>query len=802
MAGVLLGTVAITVVVERLAWLFDSSALARAASPVPRAADSAQNCWTVRPVADGSMSLALNSSPQLLSIALAVLAGTSIATVVLLAVRAYRDAHRSQRNRERVEFDLDRERLLSDTLIETNPSFVVTISPDGKLLRMNQSMLEALDYTKEEAIGCDYIDTFVPEGDRPLVRGIFTRLLNEPQFTFNENRVLTRTGKTVWVAWHGRTVCHPVTGACEFFIGVGTDITERKQAVEALARAEAKYRSIFENAVEGIFQLAPDGHYLSANPALAKLFGYDSPEALIENLRDVDRQLYVDASRRAKLHRLLNAQNIVSGFEAEVYRRDGSVVWVAKDVRAVRDEAGNLLYYEGSVVDITERKRTEQQLRYNASHDTLTGLWNRGWFLSQVERSLRRTRRHANYHFAILFLDLDNFKAINDSLGHVAGDRLLLELAQRLEMLLRPGDTLARLGGDEFTILMENITSLDEAVNLAQHLQESMSQAFQVDNHSIFAHASIGIAFDNPDCHQPQDVLQDADIALYHAKKRKPLEGYVVFDRAMRNNTVRRLQLETDLLGAIETDQLQVVYQPIVALDTLRPIGFEALVRWTHPRYGAISPSEFVPIAEESGSIQALGIWVLRTACQQLHQWQQQIPGGDRLSISVNLSGRQLLSGFLPELDRVLRDSQIDPRALKLEITETALMEDIHGAVSLLHDIRRRQVKLCLDDFGTGYCSLNYLQQFPIDILKLDRSFIERLFREDGNSTIVTAIIRLAQDLGISALAEGIETITQLQSLQQLGCPYGQGYWFSRPLDRDRATEFLQCDLASSMRAV
>ncbi|WP_017660079.1 sensor domain-containing protein [Baaleninema simplex] len=693
---------------------------------------------------------------------------------------------------------LELERSFNQTLIEANPSFVVAIARDGTVLRMSESMLKALGYRREEVIGCDYLSTFVPVQYRQMVAGVFDKLIERRSLTHTQNPVLTQDGRQIWVEWHSRAVCNPKTGRCEFFFGMGIDITERNQTIEALAQAEAKYRSIFENAIEGIFQIAPQGHYLSANPALAYLLGYPSPQALIEELRHIDRQLYVDTNRRAKLLRLLQNQNVVSGFEAEVYRRDGSIIWISEDVRAVRDKNGNLLYYEGSVVDISERKRTEQRLRYSASHDALTGLWNRGWFFAQVERSLRRTRRHTNYNFALLFLDLDNFKSVNDSLGHAVGDRLLLAIAQRLENHLRPGDTFARLGGDEFTVLMENVSETGEAIAMAEQLQAALDAPFYIDEHQLFSQASIGIVAQGNDevYQQPQDLLQDADIALYRAKRQENKPHIVVFDRTMRSETVRRLQLETDLRSCIDRGELRVVYQPIVALDTLRVVGFEALVRWNHPQHGAISPSEFIPIAEETGTIQALGLWVLQVACRQLRRWQLKFPQPNPLHVSVNVSGKQLTPEFLPHLDRVLEETQLDRSTLKLEITETALMNDVDGAIDLLRSVKQRDIVICLDDFGTGYCSLNYLHRFPIDILKLDRSFVRSLSSSEntsknGKSKIVNTIVNLAHGLEIDIIAEGIEDTEQLQKLQNLDCQYGQGYWFAAPLSAEVAEELL-----------
>ncbi|MGC9505733.1 EAL domain-containing protein [Baaleninema sp.] len=725
----------------------------------------------------------------------AVVMGSAVGAVALR--RWYRSRRQIHPYSQEIRSALELERAFNQTLLEANPSLVVAIDREGRVLRMSESMLILLGYHREEVLGCDYLSTFVPVPYRQVVAQVFEKLLARSSLTHTENPVLTKDGRQIWVEWHGRAIPNPQTGRCEFFFGMGLDITERKRTVEALAQAEAKYRSIFENAIEGIFQVAPQGYYLSANPALAYLLGYPSPQVLIEELRDIDRQLYVDSSRRAKLLRLLQAQNVVSGFEAEVYRRDGSIIWISEDVRAVREENGDLRYYEGSVVDISERKRTEQRLRYSASHDALTGLWNRGWFFAQIERSLRRTRRHPSYNFALLFLDLDNFKSVNDSLGHVVGDRLLLALAQRLENYLRPGDTFARLGGDEFTVLMENVSDREEVVELAQQLQDALNAPFYIDEHQLFSQASIGIVAQGNDelYQQPQDLLQDADIALYRAKRQSNKPRIVVFDRAMRGETVRRLQLETDLRSCIDREELRVVYQPIVALNSLQVVGFEALVRWHHPQYGAISPVEFIPIAEETGSIQRLGLWVLQVASRQLRRWQRQFPHS-LLHVSVNVSGKQLTPEFLPQLDRVLEETRLPGSTLKLEITETALMNDVDGAIDLLQAVKAREIVICLDDFGTGYCSLNYLHRFPIDVLKLDRSFVRSLSlkkdaERNSKSKIVKSMVSLAHGLGIDIIAEGIENIHQLQHLQKLSCQYGQGYWFAAPLSAELAEELL-----------
>ncbi|HEY9837032.1 MAG TPA: diguanylate cyclase, partial [Vampirovibrionales bacterium] len=427
---------------------------------------------------------------------------------------------------------------------------------------------------------------------------------------------------------------------CSMAIQVGS-VLHRLQTLKALQQAEANYRSIVENAVEGIFQTTPDGRYMSANPALAEIYGYASLPELMADLCDRSHQIYVDPRCPEEFIRRLQEQDVVSGFEAQVYRADGSMIWISQNARAVRDVSNQLMYYEGSVVNITDQKWTEAQLRYNASHDALTGLWNRGFFMDRLVKAVSRAQSQADYEFAVLFMDLDDFKLVNDSLGHSVGDRLLMAIAGRLEQCLGPNDTLARFGGDEFTLLLEDIPRVEDAIAVAHQVHETLRQPFNVGTYEVFAGMSIGIVHSTAGDRRQPDFLRDADIAMYRAKAREK-GGYVVFDTAMREEAILRLELETDLRWAIERGEFQMFYQPIVRLSTREISGFEALIRWVHPRKGWISPNVFIPVAEETGTIERIGEWALIQACSQLKSWKKQFPTYPSLKMSVNLSGKQL----------------------------------------------------------------------------------------------------------------------------------------------------------------
>jgi diguanylate cyclase (GGDEF)-like protein len=441
--------------------------------------------------------------------------------------------------------------------------------------------------------------------------------------------------------------------------------------------------------------------------------------------------------------------------------------------------------------DITSRKAAEAQLLHEASHDVLTGLPNRAHFTERLGRAVTRSRQDHPDRFAVLFLDLDGFKVVNDSLGHMAGDQLLIGIGQRLGACVRGSDVVARLGGDEFAILLNDIRDENDALQLVTRIQDALSVPFRLLGHEVFTSASIGIAVSHPSYDRPVEMLRDADTAMYRAKAVGKAH-HLVFDQAMHTSAVERLNLETDLRRAIEREEFLVVYQPILDIETEQLVGFEALARWMHPTRGLIQPSDFIPAAEETGLILPLDLWVIRQACRQMLNWRNPRAGQEPLSLSVNLSGKQFAHGDLvQQLDSIIAETGFDPRSLRLEITESVIMGHPESTLNKLRHLERRGFCLSMDDFGTGYSSLSYLHRFPFNILKIDRSFVRRIGPAGENSEIVATIVALAHNLGMKVVAEGVETAEQAAQLRALRCQYGQGYYYSRPLPAEEAEAFL-----------
>lgn len=440
--------------------------------------------------------------------------------------------------------------------------------------------------------------------------------------------------------------------------------------------------------------------------------------------------------------------------------------------------------------DITKRKQAQKQLLHNTLHDELTGLPNQAFFMERLRLALERAKRREDYLFAVLFLDLDRFKVVNDSLGHIVGNQLLIAISRRLEAVLRSVDMVARFGGDEFTILLEDIENISTIIQVAERIQQELALPFKLNENEVFTNASIGIALSSPNYNQPEHLLRDADIAMYRAKTLGKAR-YEMFDTTMHHRAVVLLELETDLRRAIRREEFRIYYQPIVSLVSGRIIGFEALVRWQHPARGLVFPIEFIPVAEETGMIVFIGQWVLYEACRQMHTWHAQFPTTSPLMISVNLSGKQLTQpDLIEQIDQVLLHTGLDARSLKLEITESVVIDNTESAITMLLQLRALNIELQMDDFGTGYSSLSYLHRLPINTLKIDRSFISNIGIAGENLEIVRAIVTLAHSLNMDVTAEGIETVEKLAQLRALQCDRGQGYFFSQPLD-SKAVEVL-----------
>ncbi|MGD9947280.1 MAG: EAL domain-containing protein [Desulfobulbus sp.] len=678
-----------------------------------------------------------------------------------------------------------------------------------------------------------------------------------------------------------------------------------------------RYRSLFNNALEGIFFTTPDGRYLDVNPTLARIYGFSTPKELISHFQDIKHQLYVKPERRDEFITTLERDNKVIGFESQVRKRNGDIIWISENARAVYDGSGAISYYEGTVMnitvrkqaqqeleiqraffsqlfdnspqaiviidtqrnvvdcnhgfeqlfgyravdimgfgmralivpeelmmecentrntilggktvqcetqrrhrngtlipvdmigfpirvgsanngiiyiyqDISERKSFEEQITHQAFHDALTGLPNRTLFGERLERALERSRRRSELYYAVLMIDLNKFKSINDTLGHPAGDQLLIEVGKRLSVCVRSVDTVARLGGDEFAIILEEFTARNELLKAARRMHSILCEPFSLYGNDITPGASIGIVPKIAEYSSAEEVLRDADIAMYRAKQQG--KGIVLFDKRMHQELVESINLEAELREILANEGLTLHYQPIVSVIDESLQGFEALVRWNHPLRGMVPPDRFIPLAEETGLIIDLGKWVISEACRTLKSWQDSFNAAQDLTMSVNVSCRQFAKpGLVEHVTEVLTQNALNPACLKIEVTESVIMHNVDRAVSELNRLRALGVQIAIDDFGTGYSSLAYLRRIPIDHLKIDRSFISGF--EEGtkeNDQIVRSIITLARSLGLGVIAEGVENRDQLERLRLLDCDRAQGFMFSRPVDHLKAQELIR----------
>ncbi|MFC7286886.1 putative bifunctional diguanylate cyclase/phosphodiesterase [Herminiimonas glaciei] len=642
-------------------------------------------------------------------------------------------------------------------------------------------------YTEEDLLFNSRVsyDQITHPDDRQHVRDtILEAVQNNRRFDI-EYRIVRADGSIRHVWERGTNISHDTWDILEGFI---QDVTERKQADEALREAERRYRSIFENAIEGIYQSTPNDGYLAVNPALARMYGYDSPQELISTLRDIDNQVYVDPQRRLEFKRLMSKHGVVTNFESRVHRRNGEVIWISENARSVYNNDGTLLFFEGTVEAITERKLHEAEIQFQATHDALTGLPNRTLLYDRMQQAVLHSERYGKLT-AIAFLDLDQFKFINDSLGHQVGDELLKITAQRLTSCLRESDTVARQGGDEFVLLLTDQPNEEAITHTMQRVLHEVSQPWKANDLEFQITCSIGLTLCPDDGRDAETLLKNADSAMYKAKE-LGRNNFQYFSAEMNSSVTDRLELLNRLRQAITNEDFVLHYQPKVSLASHQIIGAEALVRWNSAHSGMVSPASFIPLAEETGLIIPLGEWVLRTACRQNRAWQD--AGYPPIPISVNLSPRQLARGDIVEMvERILTETGLEAQYLELEITESVMTTDVEKSFALLTRLRSLGVKISLDDFGTGYSSLSYLKRFPVDTLKIDQSFVRDIATDQDSAAIVKAIISLGRNLNLTVLAEGIETEDQFQFLLANGCDEGQGYLMSKPVPNKNFVDLL-----------
>jgi diguanylate cyclase (GGDEF)-like protein/PAS domain S-box-containing protein len=686
-----------------------------------------------------------------------------------------------------IESELDKSRQLFASFMENSPAMAFIKDLSGRYIFCNPAFGECLGLPAQQIIGRDDMAIW-PEDVARMIREYDVFVQREGQPLLVNEQVHPRDGGPVR---HLQVSKFPLMqkGSITAVAGIALDLTRQVRTELALQQSEDRHRIVAEYTHGMECWISPSGEMIYVSPSCERITGYPREHFLadrngLENLVHPDD---VEAWRQ------FHSQSLDDeSLDYRIRHKNGSQRWVNEVKRDVMGGNGGSLGVRISLRDITDRKKMELQLRHLALHDPLTGLANRTLCLDRIRQAVERSRRRKPHSFSIIFLDLDRFKVLNDSLGHAFGDQVLIAVSELLRGSIRSLDTVSRFGGDEFVILLEELSSPREAIQAVQRIREVLRQPFSLEGHEVQLTASMGLTLGMQGAESPEDLLRNANVAMHQAKK-AGRNRFKAFTQAMLDRASNLLVLETDLRGAIAKGEFFLVYQPIVRLDGTAALhGFEALIRWNHPQKGLISPGEFIPVAEESGLIVDIGLMVLREASKTLQAWRESTPLATDLVMSVNLSPRQFSDTTLVEaVKTVLAETGLPPKALKLEITESAIMDNAASAADKLRKLKALGMALSIDDFGTGYSSMSSLQQFPMDTLKIDLSFVQRMEAGPEGLEIVKAIISLAHSLQLQVIAEGVERETQRDLLRGLACEFAQGYLYARPLPAQQAWEYL-----------
>jgi diguanylate cyclase (GGDEF)-like protein/PAS domain S-box-containing protein len=671
--------------------------------------------------------------------------------------------------------------------------YISELGPEGRWTYISPQIEEILGYRASEWISDPglWARRLHPEDrERVLAEEEDVESYTPGQVYESEYRLLTRSGESRWLR-DAAAIVETDDGTL-VWSGVLTDITERRTIEEALRASEVRFRAVIETASDAFVSVGTDGRIVEWNRKAEETFGWTREEAIGQSLVSTIVPAAHRSSHERGFERFLqaaDAPDIGRTLEVSAMRRDGVEFPVELSVWVTLSQGMRRI--NAFVRDTSERKALEA-VTHQAFHDPLTDLANRALFTDRVAAALARRGDTSTTTVAVLLLDLDDFKTVNDSLGHAAGDELLVAVAARLRSCVRPGDTLARLAGDEFAILLEDLVDESAAVAVAKRVGKRLEAPFEIEAMEIAARASIGISLGQSPDARPDDLMRDADVAMYEAKARGK-GGYRVFEPHMRHAVVKRMELKADLRHALERGELEVRYQPYVKLEDESIVGAEALLRWQHSERGLIPPLDFIPLAEEMGLIVPIGRWVLGEASTQAVEWKRRWPELGPLALSVNVSARQLQDrAFVGEVAEIVAEHGLPAEQLVLELTESSLVEDPDQAVRRLRGLRELGIRLAIDDFGTGYSSLGYLQRYPIEILKVHRAFISELGRHPEQPALANAILQLAHHLGMRAIAEGVEHAVQVEALRALGCGFAQGFYFSPPLTADEFAALLE----------